>query len=165
MIKNCQNCGKQFHVKPSRIKRGGGKFCSRKCYHSLPFPKKICLYCQQPAKKRGMCNRHYLRWYRYGDPHFRQRRAGGEGTISTQGYRVITIDGKLILEHRHVMEQHLGRKLSSQELIHHIDGNKLNNELSNLQLITRCSHPHLHPDNLENWQKLGSPARWKRGTT
>ena len=32
MVKQkCKICGKVFYVKPSKIKRGGGKFCSRKC--------------------------------------------------------------------------------------------------------------------------------------
>ncbi len=38
-------------------------------------------------------------------------------------------------EHREVMEKALGRKLLCTEVIHHKDGNKLNNELSNLQLF------------------------------
>lgn len=40
-----------------------------------------------------------------------------------------------ILEHRHVMEQRLGRKLLAEETVHHINGDRLNNELSNLELF------------------------------
>jgi hypothetical protein len=29
--KNCLICGKEFHKKPSIVKKGGGKFCSREC--------------------------------------------------------------------------------------------------------------------------------------
>jgi hypothetical protein len=42
---------------------------------------------------------------------------------------------KYILEHRYVMEQHLGRYLDPQEVVHHKDGNKLNNAIENLQLF------------------------------
>ncbi len=30
--RKCQSCGKKFDVTPSRIKRGGGKYCSQECY-------------------------------------------------------------------------------------------------------------------------------------
>ena len=159
----CKKCGNQFFVKPSRIVKGA-KFCSKKCKTSFRLPPKKCLYCQRDADKRGMCDRHYLRWYRYGDPHFRKKRAHGEGTITTQGYRATGKGYKVILEHRAIMEIKLGRKLSSKELIHHIDGNKLNNSIDNLELINRSIHPHRHPENILAWQKLGNPARWKKGT-
>jgi hypothetical protein len=42
------------------------------------------------------------------------------------------------------MEQYLGRKLKSNEVVHHIDGDKFNNDLSNLQLMTREEHSRLH---------------------
>ena len=31
MLVKCHNCQKEFNVKPSRIKAGRGKFCSKKC--------------------------------------------------------------------------------------------------------------------------------------
>lgn len=53
-------------------------------------------------------------------------------------------DGKLYSEHRLIMEAHLGRKLGPTEHVHHIDGNKRNNELSNLLVIRRERHVSLH---------------------
>ncbi len=38
------------------------------------------------------------------------------------------------------MEMYIGRKLMLWELVHHIDGDKHNNELSNLSIITRANH-------------------------
>ena len=32
IIRKCLTCGKEFKVKLCEIKRGGGKFCSRKCF-------------------------------------------------------------------------------------------------------------------------------------
>lgn len=42
------------------------------------------------------------------------------------------------------MEERLGRKLRRDEVVHHIDGNKTNNDISNLALLTRGGHARLH---------------------
>ena len=49
-----------------------------------------------------------------------------------------------VAEHVLIMEQHIGRYLEPDEVVHHIDGDKLNNVISNLQLLTRKEHAHLH---------------------
>jgi hypothetical protein len=46
--------------------------------------------------------------------------------------------------HRYILEKHLGRKLASNEIVHHIDGNGLNNKLSNLKIMTHAQHQRLH---------------------
>ena len=48
------------------------------------------------------------------------------------------------LDHRHIMEQHLGRTLNKKELIHHVDGNSLNNVIENLEIIDRAKHTAIH---------------------
>lgn len=52
------------------------------------------------------------------------------------------------LVHRRKMEEHIGRKLKPNEVVHHIDGNKTNNDLSNLQLMTRKEHIKIHKEDL-----------------
>jgi len=47
-------------------------------------------------------------------------------------------------QHRVVMEKKLGRKLRKGEVIHHIDNNKKNNDLKNLQVMTQSQHIKLH---------------------
>jgi len=49
-----------------------------------------------------------------------------------------------LLEHRYIMSKHLGRTLSSNEIIHHKDENKLNNKLSNLELTNPKTHGKKH---------------------
>lgn len=47
-------------------------------------------------------------------------------------------------EHRYIMEQHLGRKLNSKEVVHHKDGNPLNNNIDNLEVMAWGDHMRLH---------------------
>lgn len=68
---------------------------------------------------------------------------GGHIGKST-GYKYIRVNGKDIGEHILVMTKHLGRRLKRNEVVHHVDGNKLNNSLENLQLMTRQEHSRLH---------------------
>lgn len=49
-----------------------------------------------------------------------------------------------VLMHRVVMENHLGRLLDTNEVVHHKDGNKHNNDISNLEVLTSQEHSRLH---------------------
>lgn len=64
-------------------------------------------------------------------------------------YKQITHNGKVMQEHRYIMENHLGRKLRKNELIHHIDGNPKNNDINNLQVMSWRNHALLHAKKAE----------------
>jgi hypothetical protein len=51
-------------------------------------------------------------------------------------------------EHRLIMEKHLGRILNSDEVIDHINGNKKDNRLSNLRLMSLSEHSRKHMNEL-----------------
>lgn len=68
---------------------------------------------------------------------------------------VMTEDGQR-LQHRVVMEQYLGRKLAVEENIHHIDGNRANNNISNLIIMTNSEHWTYHAN------LIGKHGRWSR---
>lgn len=66
--------------------------------------------------------------------------------IDADGYIVIRRNRKESAKrlHRILMEESLGRKLAPDEVVHHIDRNKLNNELLNLVVMTRAEHINEH---------------------
>ena len=66
-----------------------------------------------------------------------------------------TSDGKGIKEHRKVVEEAIGRKLSKNEVVHHINFNKLDNRLENLMIMSIAEHQKLHrKTQLENNPKI-----------
>jgi len=66
-------------------------------------------------------------------------RWNGGITISKDGYRSIRIDGKYIREHRYVWEKHNG-VLPKNWIVHHINGDKLDNRIENLAAMSRKQH-------------------------
>lgn len=71
-----------------------------------------------------------------------------------QGYKLIKFNGQYVREHVLVMEQFIGRKLMPNEVVHHINGNKLDNRIENLKLMTKSSHMAYH-DSLRKGIKYG----------
>lgn len=78
---------------------------------------------------------------------------GARGTsLKPSGYIEITTGAnKGRSQHVVVMEASVGRRIRSDEVVHHKDHNRANNELSNLQLMTRSEHSRLH--RLENMER------------
>jgi len=61
------------------------------------------------------------------------------------GYKYYIEYDKRIFTHREKIENQIGRKLTNTEIVHHIDGDKNNDDLSNLYLCKdNSAHQFLH---------------------
>lgn len=117
----CDNCKTMFLSYPCYEKRGHkNRFCSKKCEKEFR------------TSKNTLEN-----W------------TGGHIGKST-GYKYVRINGKDVEEHRLVMMRHIGRELEPDEVVHHINGNKLDNRIENLQLLTNSEHVKLHNEMKSN---------------
>lgn len=64
------------------------------------------------------------------------------------GYLAVSGYNSEIFIHRAIAENKLGRPLLPDEVAHHIDGNKFNNDPDNIKVVTRSNHlkeEHIHP--------------------
>lgn len=52
--------------------------------------------------------------------------------------------GRAWAEHRVILERQLGRRLTRSEHVHHKDGNTLNNNLDNLEIVSASEHTIRH---------------------
>ena len=173
MITNCQVCGKEFKTYPSRGKGDRGKFCSRECYakelsrrmtgtghpmygkNHTEASKQIMREKQLQREVKGVNHptwkggRHLARGYVMIALDTlsleEQSRFGSMATRSSKRY---------IPEHRLVMARHLGRVLEPTEVIHHINGNKSDNRLENLDMYGAKTHKMEHQALMRELQEL-----------
>lgn len=105
-----------------------------------------CTYqnCNNKYMAKGFCYMHWRRWKTHGDPSTKLIRDSKTGTIIKSGYIMIKNKGKSTFLHRIIMEEKIGRKLTNNEVVHHIDCNPSNNSINNLEIISRGYHTKLH---------------------
>lgn len=139
----CVICNSDMYVRPSAIKKskGWGFTCSKECG-------KI----NRSKHTKGVAN------HQYGVKGFDNASFKGDTKISNYGYILKykpehkrANHAGYVFEHILIMEEHIGRPLKyygfknkNNEVCHHIDRDKQNNDISNLQLMTDSEHIALH---------------------
>lgn len=107
-----------------------------------------------------MCDMHTLRLSRGGDIGDSSRKRARVGTrsewhMNANGYiqKVVRVDGKNIafLQHRIVMSESLGRALYEHENVHHINGDRSDNRLENLELWSTSQPPGQRVEDKVKW--------------
>lgn len=120
-------CSKHYHVlKNSRKLKPCGCGCGEQTSYSFKWGHHTRMFTAAEQSRRG----------RHNDGS-KQRDRGTKDT-----YRKVR--GRH--EHREVAERLLGRPLARGEIVHHLDGNKRNNDPANLRVMTQAEHARLHAE-------------------
>jgi len=100
------------------------------------------MYCSLECKRKGAARR-------------LQTPDGGR-YVTPQGYVMVRVGhgrgAEHRAEHRIVVERAIGRRLSSDEHVHHINGNRQDNRLENLEVLSNAEHQRVH-DHAAKWRK------------
>lgn len=138
----CDNCGASFERQPGkdidtkRCNNSCGHYCSKCPAFALAAVKGQKTKAKQRLKQIGKRT---------------MRSTGHHGPNNKYAWVYVGHDYPYskpycgsILEHIMVMEYHLRRAVNDDEIVHHIDGNKLNNDIGNLDTMTQQQHNKCH---------------------
>lgn len=73
--------------------------------------------------------------------------------VNREGYLRRSFNGEIQLQHRQVMEEHLGRRLWADETVHHINGDRSDNRIENLELWSKWQPAGQRVEDKLQWAK------------
>jgi endogenous inhibitor of DNA gyrase (YacG/DUF329 family) len=145
------------------IRVGRGKNCSKKCQFASQKTsiERVCSICGKKVvrfksaanRKKTYCSKKcqikgIKMWNMDGAHKYLNERKGIDKLVMGKQGKSLSYDGYYVFSgrkmHRHIMEQHIGRKLLPTEIVHHINHNKLDNRIENLQIVSRAEHNKIH---------------------
>ena len=116
--------------------------------------------CENKAVARHLCNKHFFKLQKHGDANGGYEIDGRskEWHVNNLGY-VMRFDPKsphagknrIVYQHRQVMAESLGLTLKSNENVHHINGDKTDNRIENLELWVTSQPSGQKPEDLVKW--------------
>ena len=102
--------------------------------------RKKCKICGEEAVAHELCSKHYQSLRTHGDPEWVDK---NYKDINSYGYKRAKHE-RYKVEHRLIAEKMLGRPLTKEDIVHHVDLDKLNNEEYNLYICNKSEHTKLH---------------------
>ena len=150
-IVQCKFCSKDTYKRPSEIKaRKHGVFCSHFCgdewwRNQSPEATFNCRNCGKKHRRTPAQVRREKTHFCSVQCRLTFQRNPRPGAVEKAGYRIMNgTSEKHKREHRWVMEQFLGRPLKRDEQVHHLNGNRLDNRIENLIVMSNRDHHLLH---------------------
>ncbi|WP_185858864.1 HNH endonuclease signature motif containing protein [Vreelandella populi] len=138
--RKCKTCGNEFTPRKYQIDNGLGRYCSQLCNEAS----RIALHADE-AKAKAKAVQAQMRERGEMNMACGPRNPNWNGGVYRgNGYILLKRDGKYVPEHRLVVEEHIGRKLRNDEVVHHINHDKTDNRIENLQVMSRAEHIEEH---------------------
>jgi hypothetical protein len=116
--------------------------------------------CHKPHKGNSLCSGHNYQMKKFGELQplkYNNPGEWGEWYVNGSGYVMRTKTKNKIrenqLQHRHVMEQKIGRQLLPGENVHHINGIRSDNRIENLELWVSSQPSGQRVEDMVNWAK------------
>lgn len=148
-LKICPACGKLIERKQNETphKYARRRFCNRKCFMDSSRIEVRCAFCGKDIIKKKCLIKGFAKSFcnKKCESMFGNL---GENTelkgsyVCTKGYDNRKVNGKYVGLHRIVMSRHLGRPLLKSEIVHHMNGNRRDNRLENLCIVSNSTHEH-----------------------